>query len=266
MQSQRFPFTGNRTLIGTIHLRALPGSPGFDGDLEAVHEAALRDAGAYAGGGVDALIIENFGDAPFLPGRVQPHTVAAMALIARDVAGAAAVPIGINVLRNDGLSALGIARALGAAFVRVNVFTGVAATDQGIIQGEAHSLLRYRSLIGCDAAILADVHVKHGRPLSGDDIVQSAKEAYQRGRADALVVTGPASGAPPAAADLEALKRALPDAPLLAGSGLDPDNAPEIFAHAKAAIVGTWCKEGGNIAAPVDESRVSRLVRAVRAL
>jgi membrane complex biogenesis BtpA family protein len=266
MRSLYFPFTGDRTLIGTVHLLPLPGSPGFGGDLDVVREAALRDARAFKQGGVDALIVENFGDAPFLPGRVQPHTAAVMTLIAREVADASALPIGINVLRNDGIAALGIARAVGATFVRVNVFTGVVATDQGIIQGEAHNLLRYRSLIGSDAAILADVHVKHGRPLDGDDIVQAAEEAYRRGRADALVVTGPASGASPASADLEALKKALPDAPLVAGSGLDPDNASRIFKHARAAIVGTWCKKGGDITAPVDVDRVSRLVQSVRAL
>jgi membrane complex biogenesis BtpA family protein len=266
MQSRRFPFSKDRTLIGTVHLRALPGSPGFDGDLEAVREAALQDARAYGEGGFDALIVENFGDAPFLPGRVQPHTVAAMTLIARDVAADSDLPVGINVLRNDGAAALGIARIVGADFVRINVFTGVTATDQGIIEGEAHTLLPYRERIGCGAAILADVHVKHGRPLDGDDIVQAAEEAFRRGRADALVITGPASGASPAFADLEALRKALPDAPLVCGSGLDPDNAAAVFEHARAAIVGTWCKEGGEITGPVAADRVARLVRAVRGL
>ncbi len=275
-----------RILIGTVHLRPLPGSPGNGPgspgvrpgspgvrpgspgngpDMDAVLEAALADASAWARGGADGLIVENFGDAPFYPGRVPPHTTAFMALIANEVREKTALPLGINVLRNDGMSALGAALAAGASFIRVNVFTGAVATDQGIIEGEAHRLIRYRDEIGSSAAILADVHVKHGRPLHSDDIARSAREAAERGRADGLIVTGTASGAPPAAADLEAVRNAVPGIPLIAGSGLDPGNAAAIMDTADAAIVGTWCKKGGDISAPVDEKRVAELVRAVRA-
>ena len=59
-----------KPVIGMIHLMPLPGSPGYGGDLGAIREAALRDADALFTGGVHGLMIENFGDVPFYPGRV----------------------------------------------------------------------------------------------------------------------------------------------------------------------------------------------------
>ncbi len=265
----RFPFEKDKSLIGTVHLAPLPGNRGSKHNPDTILEAALADAAAYVRGGVDGLIVENFGDAPFLPDRVEPHTVAYMTLIVRAIrehAAAQGVPVGVNVLRNDGLAALGIARAAGASFVRINVLTGVVATDQGIVEGRAHEVVRYRELIGGRMAILADIHVKHGRPLHSDDIAQAAHDTFHRGGADGLIVTGAASGAPPDSAELLAVKNVLPDAPLIAGSGLTPYNAPEIFALARAAIVGTWCKEGREITAPVDQARVEKLVAAIESI
>jgi len=265
----RFPFEKDKSLIGTVHLAPLPGSRGSKHDPDTILDAALADATAYMGGGVDGLIVENFGDAPFVPGSVEPHTVAYMTLIVRAIAKQAAarsIPVGVNVLRNDGPAALGVARAAGASFVRINVLTGVVATDQGIIEGRAHEVARYRELIGGRMAIFADVHVKHGRTLHSGDVAQAAHDTFHRGGADALIVTGAASGAPPDSAELLAVKRVLPDAPLIAGSGLSPYNAPDIFAHARAAIVGTWCKHDGEITAPVDQARVEKLVAAVDSL
>ncbi len=265
----RFPFEKDKSLIGTVHLAPLPGSRGSKHDPDTIIEAALADAIAYARGGVDGLIVENFGDAPFLPDRVEPHTVAYMTLIVRAIRKQVAeqgIPVGVNVLRNDGLAALGIARAAGASFVRINVLTGVVATDQGIVEGRAHEVVRYRELIGGRMAILADVHVKHGRTLHSDDIAQAAHDTFHRGGADGLIITGAASGAPPDRAELQAVNNVLPDAPLIAGSGLTPYNAPEIFAHARGAIVGTWCKQDGEITAPVDRARVEKLVAAVGSL
>ena len=66
-----------RAIIGMVHLQPLPGSPRFAGDLDAVEAAALADARALAAGGVHAIIVENFGDAPFHATTVEPVTIAA---------------------------------------------------------------------------------------------------------------------------------------------------------------------------------------------
>lgn len=262
MSSDNFPLS-SRALIGTIHLAPLPGSPASIDAVAAIEEKALVDAAAWVEGGADAVIVENFGDAPFHPHTVPPHTTAVMTRITREIAQRFLLPVGVNVLRNDGFAALGVALAAGAAFIRVNVFIGAAVTDQGIIEGKAHDLLRYRNRIGSDTAIAADVDVKHARPLAAVPISQSARDASLRGRADALIVTGPETGSSPAPDDLAAVRRAVPDAYLIAGSGVTPANAAEIFRIADAAIVGTWCKEGGVVTAAVDAGRVAALKEAI---
>src|ERR1700747_1751267 len=90
-----------RTLIGVVHLRPLPGSPGWKGDLQGIIQAAVRDALAYERGGAHALFIENFGDVPFTKSSVGPETVAAMSAVGCAVRAAVTLPIGFNVLRND---------------------------------------------------------------------------------------------------------------------------------------------------------------------
>ena len=131
------PQRGQRPfVVGMIHLDALPGAPRFGGDLGQVLENARRDAQALLAGGLDAIMLENYHDTPFFPRQVPSITVATMtrcALAVREVIGA--LPLGVNVLRNDGTSALSIAEAVGADFIRVNVLTGAAVTDQGLIEG-----------------------------------------------------------------------------------------------------------------------------------
>jgi membrane complex biogenesis BtpA family protein len=245
-------------IIGVVHLKPLPGSPHYAGGVE---KAAIKDAKALADGGVHGLIVENFGDAPFFPGRVEPHTVAVMTALCREIQSAVDLPIGVNVLRNDGHAALGIACACNAAFVRVNVFTGAAVTDQGVIQGEAHSLLRYRRAIDAKCAILADVHVKHATPLGSGSIVDAAKDTCHRCGADAVIVTGSATGSGVDLEELRLVREALPDTTVIAGSGVTDRNVKDVLALADGAIVGTWFKRGGKVAAPVESKRVFKFMK-----
>jgi len=250
-------------LIGVVHLAASPGSPRFAGDVPALLDAARRDAAALARGGADAVIVENFGDAPFHPGAVPAETVATLALaldaVAHEVGGPAGMPVGVNVLRNDARAALGLCAATGAGFLRVNVHTGAAVTDQGLIEGRAWETLRERLRLAPAAQLLADVHVKHAVPLGGGELADAAADTFERGGADALVVSGAGTGQPTARRDLQRVRERLPHAPLLVGSGLTAETAQELLSVADGAIVGTWLKRGGELAAPVDAERVARL-------
>ncbi len=243
-----------RAVFGMVHLEPLPGSPQFR-SLDAVIAAAVQDAKAIRAGGCDGLVIENYGDKPFTRGRVEAETVAAMTRVVVEVTREVGLPFGVNVLRNDALSALAIAAATGAAFIRVNVHTGVMATDQGIIEGDAYATLRKRAMLAPDVLLFADYLVKHATPLGE----VSAKDLRERGLADALIITGVATGA---AADPSRLRsvRENVDAPLLIGSGLTAENAAQ-FQVADAAIVGTSLKTNG----VVDARRVEAVVRAFKA-
>jgi len=256
-------FGDQRPLIGVVHLLPLPGSPRYGGSLAEVTDRACADARSYIDGGLDGLILENYGDLPFFPGPVPPETVAAMTVAAGEIGRMTDRPLGINVLRNDALSALGIAVAAGAAFIRVNVLMGASVTDQGIIQGPAHRLLRRRRELGAEVKIFADVLVKHAHPLGRADAAESARELLGRGLADVLIVTGPATGREPAGEDLARVKEAAGESPVLAGSGVRPENVSKILTVADGAIVGTSLKRDGQTERAVDIERVKALLASL---
>lgn len=254
-----------------VHLAALPGAPGGRLPLARIIDAAVADATMLAEAGFDALMIENFGDTPFRRGPVEPHTVAAMTLAARAIRQAVSLPLGINVLRNDGRSALAIAHAVGGAFVRINVLSGVYAADQGLLEGDAAGTLRYRRAIGAEppgpgggVRIFADVHVKHAAPMAPRPISEAAGETAYRAHADGLIVSGTGTGKPTDLEDLRAVRAAVPDRPLWVGSGATPENAASLLAIADGLIVGTSIKRGGQTTAPVDPDAARRFVEAAR--
>lgn len=252
-----------KLFIGVIHLKPLPGAPRWRGDLEAVIAAAVADARAYETGGAHALCLENFGDVPFTKAGVGPETVAALAAAGRAVRAAVRLPLGFNVLRNDPCSALALCAACGGSFIRVNVHTGAMLTDQGLIEGDAFATLRYRERICPAAQIFADVHVKHAVPLADGPIEHAARDTLERGLADALIVSGFGTGQAVAAADLERVRRACPQARILLGSGVNADNAREYLALADGFFVGSSLKKNGVLANPVDARRVAALARTL---
>ncbi|MGH7334462.1 MAG: BtpA/SgcQ family protein [Candidatus Rokuibacteriota bacterium] len=255
-----------QTLIGMVHLAALPGSPRWEGCMDHVCERALADARALAEGGFDAILIENFGDVPFTAGRAEASTVAAMSVVIAAIRAALPeIPLGVNVLRNDARSALAIACATGAAFVRANVHAGAVVADQGLLQGDAYAALRDRRLLGTEVAIFADVQTKHAAPLVPVELEAEARDLVHRSLADAVIVTGRATGEATAVADLKRVRSAVPEVPVLVGSGVTAESAAELLAVADGLIVGTWIKREGRIESPIDVARVRRLVDAARA-
>jgi membrane complex biogenesis BtpA family protein len=256
-------FKSVKPVIGMLHVPALPGSPRNTLALNAIVDWVLKDAEALAEGGIDGMILENFGDVPFYPGQVPPHTVAFLTLLGREVRRRFDRPLGINVLRNDARSAVAIAAAVEAEFIRVNIHTGARLTDQGLIEGMAHETLRYRKLLGCDVKIFADVDVKHSAPLARRDLAVEVEEALSRGCADAIVVTGAATGRQTAVEDLRIAKAGAGDAPVIAGSGVDATNLATVLEVADALIVGTAFKQDSFATKAVDADRVRTFLEAV---
>jgi membrane complex biogenesis BtpA family protein len=249
-----------------LHLPPLPGAPGYADSLDAIAERVLADAAALVEGGVDGLMLENFGDTPFFPEHVPPYVVAHMTRIAQEVRHRFDVPLGINVLRNDGCAALAVAHAVGAAFVRVNVLCGARVTDQGIVRGIAHELLRERRLLGArHVRILADVNVKHSAPLGPPrPIRDEVLDLIERGGADAVIVSGSGTGCDTDAAELKQVAAAAGRVPVLIGSGARPETVGRLLQHAAGAIVGTALKRDGVATNAVDPARVNAFVEAVR--
>jgi len=257
-----------KPLIGMIHLSPLPGSPRYNGNgISGAVDAALRDAKALQKGGIDGLLIENYGDLPFKPTPTDPETVASMTAIGQEVSKHVDLPMGMNVLRNGALAALAIAHVIRARFIRVNVFAESLLTDQGIIDACAHDLMRFRRQLGAsDVAVFADVRSKHAVPFASRPVEESARDTAYRGMADALIVTGLHTGAEPDRNRLHRIRASVPDRPILVGSGLTRRNAVKLLREADGAIVGTHLKENGMIEKPVDETRVKELVRSIARL
>lgn len=257
-------FKTNNPVIGVVHLLPLPTSPRWGGNLKTVIERAEREATALASGGVDGIIVENFFDAPFPKNRVDPAVVSAMTLIVDRLKNLVTIPIGLNVLRNDAQSAIAIATCVQAQFIRVNVLSGVMATDQGLIEGDAHNLLRYRRELGSDVKIFADVLVKHARPLGSPNLTTAVQETIERSLADAVILSGWATGSPPSLEDLELAKAASGNTPVLIGSGANWENISTLIQAADGAIVSSSLKKQGQIHQPIDPIRVSQFVEAMR--
>ncbi|AMW28894.1 MULTISPECIES: photosystem I biogenesis protein BtpA [Oscillatoriales] len=256
-------FNTENPIIGVVHLLPLPTSPRWGGDIKAVIDRAEQEATALASGGVHGIIVENFFDSPFAKDKVDPAVVSAMTMIIQRLMNLVTVPLGVNVLRNDGESALAIASCVGAQFIRVNVLNGVMATDQGIIEGNAHRLLRYRRELGSDVKILADVLVKHGRPLGSPNLTTAVKETTERALADGIILSGWSTGSPPSLEDLELARTAAGDTPVFIGSGADYENISTLIKAADGVIVASSLKRHGRISQPIDPSRVSQFVEAM---
>lgn len=253
----------SKVLIGVVHLQPLPGAPRWKGDLEKVISFAANDARAYERGGAHALFIENFGDVPFTKGSVGPETIAAMAAAGSAIRSAVTLPIGFNVLRNDARAALALCAACGGSFVRINVHVGAMLTDQGLIEGNAYGTLRYRCQVCPEAQLFVDVHVKHAVPLGNWTISDCARDAVERGMADALIVSGRGTGLAADRADVESVRAMCPASKVLLGSGVALENLADYLPLADGFIVGSSLKRGGRVHEAVDEKRVAAMAKAI---
>ena len=256
-------------LIGMVHLGRMVKAQGVR-DMEEVEQRAVKDALALAHAGFDSILLENFGDTPYFPEAAPPHIIAGMtrmgisvrrALVASDKSH---IWVGVQVLRNDAKGALGIASAIGADFVRVNVHAGAMVTDQGIIEGRAYETCPYRDQCAPGCAILADVQVKHASSLGTRGLEEEAADLVYRAHADAVILTGGQTGGAIDVASLAQTRASLPEARLIAGSGLTLQNLGEILPHVNGLIVGTWVKEKGLVHNQVDPDRADTFVQAVR--
>lgn len=252
----------SKPVIGMLHLGPLPGSPLYGGSVDPIRATLLRDAELLVAGGVHGLMIENFGDVPFYPGRVPAYVVAQVTALAAEVRRAhPGVPLGINVLRNDGLSALAVAHAVGAAYIRVNVLSGARVTDQGVIQGIAHDLLRERKVLGAESVkIFADVDVKHSAALAPRPLQDEVDDTLERGLAEAVIASGAGTGKPTDLEKLKVIKKSAGRVPVFIGSGITAETVRNYVPHADGFIVGTAFKVDGVPTNPVDPARVKALL------
>lgn len=262
-------FAVPKPIIGTVHALPLPGAPRYRGEpMRDIVARAVADARAYAGGGVDGLIVENAGDIPFRhPRHLGPETVAGLTAVAMAVREAVTVPVGVICVAHGVIESIAIAKAIGGRFVRANQWVNAYVANEGFIEGSAAEALRFRSAIrGEEIRILADVHVKHGsHAVVGDRSIAELTYDTEAFDADVLIATGNRTGDPTRIEEVNEIKEAA-SLRVLVGSGLGQGNAAELLAAADGAIVGSAMKHDGVWWKPVDPQRVSAIMTEVRAL
>ena len=258
-------FPSSKAIIGMIHIPALPGTPGGQSaTFNALTKFALTELETLQKGGVDGVIVENFWDLPYYPNQVPTLTIAAMSAIIGQVVSMASVPVGLNILYNDFKAEIAIARAVGAGFIRAEVFVDPSLSETGIIEPSAASLVRERELIRAEeVAIFADVQGKNTTPLWKRPLSESALDAEKRGQADGIIITGAGTGRPVSIQELKDL-RAVVSIPLLIGSGVTTETVSDLLQHCDGAIVGSYFKKEGKIDQPTDLDRVRELVCEVK--
>lgn len=253
-----------------VHLSALPGtprSPVGPASLSKIIDQACRDAAALVNGGVDALLVENMHDRPYLKAQVGPEIVASMTAccLALKHSGLLpnTMPMGIQVLAAANQEALAIAQAAGLQFIRAEGFVFAHVADEGLIQAQAADLTRYRRAIGAEnVAIYCDIKKKHSsHAITADVDLAETAHAADYFLADGLIVTGTRTAVPPSVEELQSV-RAASKLPLLVGSGVTEANIRAFLATADAVIVGSSVKLAGDWRNAVDEAAVRALVQA----
>lgn len=260
-------FKQNRPIIGMIHVGALPGTPASYQSVDEIAAQALGEARLLRDLGFDGLMIENMHDTPYLKGSVGPEIVAAMTVIASRMKAEFDVPLGIQILAGANLEALAVAHATNFDFIRVEGYAFAHVADEGLIESSAAKLLRYRRLLGAERIqIWADIKKKHSaHAITADVSIGETAEAAEFMRADAVIVTGTATGHPPNPADFAEVRRHC-SLPVILGSGVSPDNLEVFFQLADALIVGSSLKTDGKWSNPIDPRQTSSFIEQVKVL
>ena len=252
-------------VYGVVHLKSLPGSPGNYLPLDEIIELAQEDVNNLIFGGVDGIIIENFGDTPFVKDDISKRTLASFTTVVENIEYDRDIKVGINVLRNDGISALSIAEATKADFVRINVLNNVMMyTDQGMIEGKAHEIAQFKNSLNKEIEIYADVFVKHAVPPEGSKIENHTEELIHRAGADVVIVTGDGTGHEINTEDLNKVRDIVPQGKLAIGSGVNEENIEQYVDLADILIVGTNFKVDQDVSKRVDQRSVEQLIQMIK--
>jgi membrane complex biogenesis BtpA family protein len=257
-------FGVKKPIIAMCHMPALPGDPGYDEakGLDWVLECARRDLDALQEGGVDGLMFSNEASLPYLT-KVEPVTYVTMARVIGELRREISVPYGVNVLW-DPKASIDLAMATGALFVR-EIFTGLYASDFGMWNTNCGEVVRHQHAIHAEhIKLLFNIVPEAAVYLGYRDVAEIARSTVFNAKPDALCVSGLTAGVASSAETLRRVKDAVPQIPVLANTGVRPDNLREQLGIADGAITGTAFKRDGYIWNEVDTKRVREFMSVAR--
>ena len=258
-------FGAKKPVIAMVHLGALPGAPLHDRarGLDGLLADARADLSALQAAGVDAIMFGNENDRPY-EFSVDTASVAAAAFIIGQLRREISVPFGVNMLW-DPMATVALAAATGAHFVR-EIFSGAYASDMGFWTPDAGKAMRYRDRLGRqDCAMLFNISAEFAFSLDQRPLPDRARSAVFSSIPDAVLVSGQITGEAAALTDLEAVKRVLPDTPVLANTGVKHATVADVLKIADGCVVGSSLKRDGHTWNAVDPERAQEFMRLARA-
>lgn len=256
-----------KTVIGVIHVGALPGTPRGSRSVSELVALARQEAKLYREAGVDGVIVENMHDVPYLRGAVGPEIVAAMTAIGVEVKAECGFPVGVQILAGANIEAMAVAHAAGLDFIRAEGYAYAHVADEGLIQASAAELLRFRKMIGAAGVqVWADVKKKHAaHAITADVSLGETAETVEFMGADCVIVTGSATGKAPLIADVQEAKSHC-GLPVFLGSGITENNLAEFYDHADGFIIGSALKVDGLWSNTIDPVRLNRVISTLNKL
>lgn len=259
-------FTG-KSFVAMIGLLPLPGSPGYRGSEQEVLDRAMADLEAYHNAQVDAVLLENSADLPYIKPPLEEAALILVERISSLVRARFAGPVGLQLLEAANMDAMRIAAACRLDFIRVEGYVFAHIGGAGLIEGCAGHLLRLRSRLGAASVrVFADVRKKHcSHALTGDLPLAEHVRQAEFFHADGIIITGPRTGAQPQEDDLREARSATA-LPIAIGSGMDPLNLGRFFDHANAFIVGSCLREEGRFLGRLDPRRLENFAHEFQRL
>lgn len=250
-----------KPLIGMVHLPDFNSLSLPNTNIEDKFNISMADALTLKKAGFDAILIENFHDVPFSKSEISEEKLLLMSRIVGKIANSVPdISIGINVLRNACVQALLIAITNNASFIRCNIWEGAYVTDQGIIESAAEAVSKKKNQLNSNITVLADVGVKHASPLGTFKLEEAAKNALERGKADAVILSGKETGKLMAKEKLIEFVNATKIKPIM-GSGVSTENVEDIFPYISGAIIGSSLKiDPSNLHSPLDIEKASKIM------
>lgn len=265
MNTQKFSklFPESKPLIGMIHVQALPGTPQNHLTVKEIAAQACKEARVLSESGMQAIMLENMHDVPYLNREVGPEIVSALTRIASEVRTVTDLPLGLQILAGANQAALSVALASELQFIRAEGFVYGHMADEGFLQSDAGELLRFRKHIAAEhIQIFTDIKKKHSSHAMTQDVsLEDTVEAAAFFLSDGVIITGTHTGKPVDQQQMTDVYQST-DLPVLAGSGVTPEGLSDIWNQADAFIVGSYFKAAGNWQNEPDPKRLESLIAA----
>jgi uncharacterized protein len=257
MNDLKSTISAEKLVIGMVHVQALPGTPQNCLKPGKIIQIALEEARIYADAGIKAIIIENMHDRPYLKSAVGHEISSLMAIIGHEIKQKTNLFCGIQILAGANKEAIAVANSAKLDFIRAEGFVFGHLADEGYIESDAASLLRYRKQIGADnILVFTDIKKKHSsHAITIDQPIEEHALAAEFFLSDGIIITGKSTGFEPNIEEIKQVKKST-ILPVILGSGITVENIATFYPYADAFIIGSHFKDKGNWINKPDKERI----------